>query len=168
MVLSTLANLKVHNSLPVRAKGGAVGGIYFFTHHLYGLLTSAENSLSSLQYHCNHCIHQQSCSSKDERGEFFFPCSLPAARAPAAALQSGFLSPRCSQTRDAHGLHTGFVWRQWKQPPVCPNEQKFLEELTGQLSTTVQLPMTEHARAVIQYEMCSAGVSVGSFSLFGF
>lgn len=167
MVLSARTNLKVPNSLLVRAKGGAVGGIYLFTHRLYGLLTSAENSLPSLQYPCNHCIHQQSCSSKDERGESLFPwrSCLPAAHAHALALQSGFFSPWCSQTRGAHGLHTEFVWKQWKQPP---NEQKFLEECTGQLSTRMQLPMTEHARAVIQYEMCSAGVSVGSFSLFGF
>lgn len=73
LVLSPLAHLKFHNSLLVKATGGAVGEIYVFTHHLCRLLTSAERSSPSLQPHFCHCLDQQSCSGQGGRVSPYSP-----------------------------------------------------------------------------------------------
>lgn len=57
--LSPLAHLEFHNSLLVKATGGAVGEIDVFTHRGCWLLTGAEHSSPSLQPHFCHCLDQQ-------------------------------------------------------------------------------------------------------------
>lgn len=118
LVLSTLANLKVCNSLLVKATGGAVGEIYFFTHHLYWLLTSTENSLTSLQYNFHRCIHQQSCSGQDAMGESSFPGGAAGLQLVALFLLCRVASSPlvCAHISSAHEPHKKFVSNQWKQP----------------------------------------------------
>lgn len=107
LVVSTLAALKVYNSLLVKATGGAVGEIYSFTHHVYWLLTSAENSLGSPRCHFHRCFHQQSCSGQEGMGESSFPWK-------AACLQLLLLSLPCSHS--VLMSCTRRVWNQWKPP----------------------------------------------------
>lgn len=161
LVLSPLAHLKFRNSLLVKATGGAVGEIYVFTRRLCWLLTGAEHSSPSLQPHFCHCPDQQGLrSGQGGRGESPFPReSCPLQSLAPFLLWSGAPSPLgtlrpvmlTSSTENGSGTNGN-------NPQICPNYQKFLGELTSQLSTQGELS-NSRAGAVIPYEICSVGSS---------
>lgn len=118
LALSTLANLKVHNSLLVKATGGAVGEIYFFTRHLYWLLTSAENWLTSLSIISTTAFTSKAAVVKMKGVS-------PYSSDEAACLQFVVLFLLCNvassplvyaQTSNACEPHKKIARNQWKQP----------------------------------------------------